>query len=84
MSLVARYLAIFAIVALQLGGLSYFALGFFPKKIVLPGRATYQPDADHGFPEKVFNKMVFVVIDAMRRYDSTLGFFNYLANAIFQ
>lgn len=42
-----------------------FARGFFPKKLVLPGEGEYyelagQPGA------KVFDRMVFVVVDAMR------------------
>jgi ethanolaminephosphotransferase len=61
-----NYLAILLIAALQLSGLFFFATGFFPKKIVMPGKATFQPSDQSRFPVPVFSKMIFVVIDAMR------------------
>jgi ethanolamine phosphate transferase 2 subunit G len=64
---------------LQLAGIALFARGFFPYKTVLPGFATENgPDdfrelglVDRLEPaKKVFDKMVFIVIDALRRYVS--------------
>lgn len=61
-----NHLFILLIAALQLSGLFFFATGFFPKKIVMSGKATFQPSDQTRFPEPVFSKMIFVVIDAMR------------------
>jgi hypothetical protein len=60
---------------LQLTGIAFFARGFFPYKKVLPGFATqHGPDEYHALglraidpPEKLFDRLVFVVIDALRR-----------------
>ncbi|EMC97401.1 hypothetical protein BAUCODRAFT_147489 [Baudoinia panamericana UAMH 10762] len=48
-----------------------FAFGFFPYKPLLPGLATF-PDAQdtsvwgHGQPEAIFDRVVFMVVDALR------------------
>lgn len=63
---------------LQLAGIAFFARGFFPYKKVLPGFATPPKPDDYedlglrrvGMAEKVFDRLVFVVIDALRRYKS--------------
>ena len=60
---------------LQLTGIAFFARGFFPYKKVLPGFATqHGPEEYHALglrpinpPEKLFDRLVFVVIDALRR-----------------
>ena len=45
-----------------------FAIGFFPRKPFLPGQAQYHAE-DHGHkPDAPFNKVIFMVIDALRRY----------------
>ena len=43
-----------------------FATGFFPYKPVLPGLAQRHPDYDH--LEAPFDRLVFMVVDALRRY----------------
>jgi len=50
-----------------------FATGFFPYKPLLSGLAEYDTLADYGGPpEPPFDKLVFMVIDALRRYFATL------------
>lgn len=44
-----------------------FATGFFPYKPFLPGLARFE-DADLGSPPKApFDKVIFMVVDALRR-----------------
>lgn len=46
-----------------------FATGFFPYKPLLPGLATYNAVTEYGDPPTApFDKLVFMVIDALRRY----------------
>lgn len=46
-----------------------FATGFFPYKPLLPGLAQYATLPEYGEPpEPPFDKLVFMVIDALRRY----------------
>jgi len=60
---------------LQLAGIGFFARGFFPYKKVLPGFATKNVPEDFKalglepfkYPEKLFDRLVFIVIDALRR-----------------
>ena len=73
-----RELCLVIIIAsiLQLTGIGFFARGFFPYKQVLPGFAAKNaPEDFEAFglepfkpPEKLFDRLVFVVIDALRRY----------------
>lgn len=42
-----------------------FASGFFPHKPILPGLAEFNASAS---PPAVFDKVVFMVVDALRRY----------------
>ena len=76
-----RELCILVIVCsiLQLAGIAFFARGFFPYKKVLPGFATENGPEDYkelgltndlAPPQKLFDRLVFVVIDALRRYVS--------------
>jgi hypothetical protein len=45
-----------------------FASGFFPYKPFLPGLANYDESPDLGDPpEPLFDKVVFMVVDALRR-----------------
>jgi ethanolaminephosphotransferase len=45
-----------------------FATGFFPYKPLLPGLATYDSVSEYGEPpEAKFDRIVFMVIDALRR-----------------
>jgi ethanolaminephosphotransferase len=45
-----------------------FATGFFPYKPLLPGLATYDAVTEYGSPpEAPFDRLVFMVIDALRR-----------------
>jgi hypothetical protein len=62
---------------LQLAGIGFFARGFFPYKKVLPGFAAETVAEDYiavgldeppSLPERIFDRMVFIVIDALRRY----------------
>lgn len=65
---------------LQLAGMWSFARGFFPYKKVLPGFATGNEPQDFldlglepvGPPERLFDRLVFIVIDALRRYSGNL------------
>jgi len=47
-----------------------FATGFFPYKPLMPGLAAYQP-TQYGqhIPRAPFEKLVFMVVDALRRQD---------------
>uniref|UniRef100_A0A060T0D6 GPI ethanolamine phosphate transferase 2 n=1 Tax=Blastobotrys adeninivorans TaxID=409370 RepID=A0A060T0D6_BLAAD len=63
--LAARWTSIFGVVILQIAGFLLFAKGFFPKKLVLPGYGEYF-DADEPVPHAKFNKLVFMVVDALR------------------
>lgn len=61
---------------LQLTGIAFFAKGFFPYKKVLPGFAAQHAPEDYEAlglrarerPDKLFDRLVFIVIDALRRY----------------
>lgn len=44
-----------------------FARGFFPYKPFLPGIAKYEPLDFNGAPIAQFDKVVFMVVDALRR-----------------
>lgn len=45
-----------------------FATGFFPYKPFLPGLAEFEP-LEYGPPPKApFDRLVFMVVDALRRY----------------
>ena len=44
-----------------------FSLGFFPYKPFLPGRAQYHAEEDDFVPNSPFNKVIFMVVDALRR-----------------
>lgn len=44
-----------------------FASGFFPYKPFLPGLAQYEAFAFGSPPEAPFDKVVFMVVDALRR-----------------
>jgi hypothetical protein len=60
------YLAILA--CIQLFGIALFCKGFFPYKIYLPGYAT-KDDLPSSFlhNEPEFDRLVFIVIDALRK-----------------
>lgn len=46
-----------------------FATGFFPYKPLLSGLASYSAASEYGDPPAPpFDKLVFMVIDALRRY----------------
>lgn len=46
-----------------------FATGFFPYKPLLPGLASYDAVTEYGDPpEAPFDRLVFMVVDALRRY----------------
>lgn len=46
-----------------------FATGFFPYKPLLPGLASYNAAPEYGDPPAApFDKLVFMVVDALRRY----------------
>jgi ethanolaminephosphotransferase len=40
---------------------------------LMPGLATFEQDDGFVAPPKVFEKVVFMVIDALRRYDCTIS-----------
>lgn len=45
-----------------------FAIGFFPYKPFLPGLAEYQPLEYGPPPDAPFDRLIFMVIDALRRF----------------
>ena len=45
-----------------------FSSGFFPYKSLLPGLATYDETNGATPPPAVFDKVIFMVVDALRRY----------------
>lgn len=45
-----------------------FGIGFFPYKPVLPGLAEYEPLESGEPPRAPFDRLVFMVVDALRRY----------------
>lgn len=45
-----------------------FASGFFPYKPFLPGLSTFLEDNNGSRPPAVFDKVIFMVVDALRRY----------------
>lgn len=47
-----------------------FASGFFPYKPFLPGLATFNGDENVSRQPPVFDRVIFMVIDALRRYCS--------------
>lgn len=56
-----------------------FASGFFPYKPVLPGLARWQADEAQAQPDAPFDRVVFMVVDALRSdfvygYDSGFAY----------
>lgn len=47
-----------------------FASGFFPYKTMLPGLARFDGPDDTATPPAIFDKVILMVVDALRRYDS--------------
>lgn len=45
-----------------------FCSGFFPYKSLLPGLATSEESNGDIFHPAVFDKVIFMVVDALRRY----------------
>ncbi|ETN40496.1 uncharacterized protein HMPREF1541_04773 [Cyphellophora europaea CBS 101466] len=52
--------------ALLVAAIAIFAAGFFPYKAFIPGLATWQPDSLRVRRPPPFNKVVFMVVDALR------------------
>lgn len=46
-----------------------FASGFFPYKTMLPGLAKFDELNDVTIPPAPFDKVIFMVVDALRRYE---------------
>ncbi len=57
---------------LILVSLVIFALGFFPYKAFLPGHASFTADEASLAQQAPFDKVVFMVVDALRRFDNFL------------
>lgn len=49
-----------------------FSSGFFPYKPLLPGLATIDETNGSSKPPAVFDKVVFMVVDALRRYNTSV------------
>lgn len=49
-------------------GILVFSTGFFPYKPLLPGLATFD-QTDQNETPAVFDKVIFMVVDALRRYE---------------
>lgn len=47
-----------------------FSSGFFPYKPLLPGFAIFETDDEEIRPPVIFDKVIFMVVDALRRYDN--------------
>lgn len=47
-------------------GILIFSTGFFPYKPLLPGLATFD-EADQNAAPAIFDKVIFMVVDALRR-----------------
>jgi len=45
-----------------------FASGFFPYKPFIAGRNYYDAREISGRPEPIFDRVIFMVVDALRRY----------------
>lgn len=45
-----------------------FSSGFFPYKPLIPGLATHEQNEKLAAPPRIFDKVIFMVIDALRRY----------------
>ncbi|KPI42222.1 GPI ethanolamine phosphate transferase 2 [Cyphellophora attinorum] len=57
--------------------IAIFAAGFFPYKAFIPGLATWQPDSRRTSSRPPFDKVVFMVVDALRSdfvYSNTSNF----------
>lgn len=52
-----------------------FATGFFPYKAFLPGRATFNDSLIDHVEVPVFDKLIFMVVDALRRLE-----YSYISN----
>jgi ethanolaminephosphotransferase len=50
-------------------GILTFSSGFFPYKPLIPGLATFDDTRENATVPAVFDKVIFMVIDALRRYD---------------
>lgn len=48
-------------------GILVFSSGFFPYKPLLPGLATFD-EVDQNASPAIFDKVIFMVVDALRRY----------------
>lgn len=62
-------LATLVSVVLFPAALLLFSSGFFPYKPFLPGLATFEDEINSIRPPAVFDKVIFMVVDALRRYD---------------
>ena len=49
-------------------GILTFSSGFFPYKPLIPGLATFETENDPA--PAIFDKVIFMVVDALRRYIS--------------
>jgi ethanolamine phosphate transferase 2 subunit G len=54
-------------------GILTFAVGFFPYKPFLPGLAAYKEIQYGSPPPPIFEKVIFMVVDALRRSSFPLG-----------
>lgn len=54
---------------LTLSACAIFASGFFPYKPFIPGLAQHEPLPHGAAPDAPFEKLIFMVVDALRRYD---------------
>lgn len=49
-------------------GILTFSSGFFPYKPLIPGLATFDETGENVTAPAVFDKVIFMVVDALRRY----------------
>jgi ethanolaminephosphotransferase len=49
-------------------GILTFSSGFFPYKPLIPGLATFDETDANDIAPAIFDKVIFMVVDALRRY----------------
>lgn len=61
-------------------GILTFSSGFFPYKPLIPGLATFDETGQNVIVPAAFDKVIFMVVDALRRYDLNNSTPSYISN----
>lgn len=59
-------------------GILTFSSGFFPYKPLIPGLATFDDTGENVTVPAVFDKVIFMVVDALRRYNGNKSLTSYM------